>query len=222
MRRRATSALAAAAAAALLLAGCGGGDDKKGDDKIAGAKKGDKSPSASQSRTSSAEEKGPKMTFPKDLEIDFESWKTSGGAEQTAALDGAANFVRSIAHGVVKQDPKDSAYLYYSVPLQGAQAYAKDQIKQYIDGGWTMTGKDRYYRPAVRMADDGKRASVTFCNDQGEMFGKEVKTKKILRTEASDKSYSFYEVVMKRLPKGGGPWQAESIEVKGKATQCKE
>ncbi|MET7935964.1 hypothetical protein [Streptomyces sp. NPDC005322] len=219
MRRRATSALAAAAAAALLLAGCGGGDDKKDGDKIAGAQKGGASASATPSKEASGDDKGPEMTFPNDFKMVLD-WERPSDAKQAAALDDAVNYVRGIRYGIVKQDAESAAYKYYSTPSGNTQPYAKDQIEQHIKGGWTLYGTDRYTQPKVRVSDDDKRSSVTFCRDQSKMYGKEVKSGKILRTKASDKDYSFYEVVMELVPKSE-LWQATSIEVQGEAKQCK-
>ncbi|MET8011478.1 hypothetical protein ABZU86_10280 [Streptomyces sp. NPDC005271] len=219
MRRRATSALAVTAAAALLLGGCGGGDDKKGDDKIEGAQKGGTSSSATPSKEASGVGKGPKMTFPKDFKMVLD-WERPTDAKQAAALDDAMHFVRGIRYGVVKQDAESAAYKYYSSPLGGAQAYAKDQIKQYVKGGWTLYGTDRYTRPKVEIAQGGEMSTVSFCHDQSKLYGKEVKTNKVLRTKPSDKSYSFYQLALKRIPKED-LWQTESIDVQEGAVQCK-
>ncbi|MET7905409.1 hypothetical protein ABZS86_29680 [Streptomyces sp. NPDC005355] len=219
MRRRATSAFAASVAAALLLAGCGGGDGKKGDDKIAGAQKGDASSSAAPSKAASGDENGPEMTFPKDFKMVLD-WERPTDAKQAAALDGATNFVRGIRYGTVKQDSESAAYKYYSSPSGSAQMYAKDQIEQNVKGGWTLYGTDRYTQPKVRVSDDGRRSSVTFCQDQSKMYSKEVKSGKVLRTKTSDRDYSLYEIVMELVPKSE-LWVATSIEVQGEAKQCK-
>lgn len=219
MGRRTLSALAAVTTAALLLAGCGGGDDKEKDEKIAGADSSSKTPSARPSKTDTADHGGPEMTFPKDFEFVLD-WEEPTDPDQAAALDGAVNFVRAIQHGVVKQSTADPAYMYYSTPSSDAQTYAREQIQQHIDGGWTLTGVDRYTKPQVRLADGGKRAAVSFCEDQSKMFGKEVKGGKVLRTEPSDKDYYFYEIAVEKVAETK-TWHATELEVQGEATQCK-
>ncbi|WP_432093725.1 hypothetical protein [Streptomyces sp. bgisy100] len=216
MRRRTTSALSVAAAA-FLLAACGGGTEKKSDE-ISGANKGQ--PSASSS-TSTADDhvKRPKMPFPGDYKS-IADWKAPTDSQQAAALKDALNFSVAIRHGVIEQDANDPAYLFYAAP-GSAKEYAKDQIQKHIDGGWTLTGTERWSRPEVRVSPDGKRAAVSFCHDQSKLYGREVKTKKVLRTKESDKDYSVFELVMERAPEEN-LWRAKSIEVKGEATQCKD
>ncbi|MFH8368633.1 hypothetical protein [Streptomyces sp. NPDC018031] len=219
MGRRTLSALAAAAATALLIAGCGGSEDTK-DDKIKGADKGGTSSSSPTPRkTVAADPDAPKVSFPDDFEFITE-FDQPADPKQAAALDGAVNFVRGIKHGITRQDVKDPVHTYYSDPMGTAPTYARDQITKHIKGGWTLTGKDRFTRPEVRLAKGGKQAAVTFCEDQSQMFGKEVKSGKILRTEPSDKDYYYFEVTMVPVAKST-VWQANSITVNGEATQCK-
>ncbi|MBW1601168.1 hypothetical protein JJV70_03425 [Streptomyces sp. JJ66] len=222
--RRTLPALAAAAAATVLLAGCGGGGGGEKDDTIAGAQE----PSHTATPSPDATEDGierPDMTLPKDLKLVFDDWTTSAGPEGEAALRDAANYVRSIAHGIVKQDASDSAYLTYSVPLEQAQSYAKNQIEQYIEGGWTLTGTDRYYRPEVRVAEEKTRAAVIFCEDQSDVYGKDVESGEVLRDEEAGEgeaeNYVSYEIVMQQSEKST-LWQAHSLVVRGKADECRD
>ena len=221
-RRILPVAVALAASAALLLTACGGADDKSSkNDKIAGADTGDTKASASPSASDVAGDfDRPKITFPADFKMVFDGTAPTD-AKKAAALNDAENFVRGINYGIVRQDAEDAAYKFYSTPDGTAQAYAKKQIKQYIDGGWTITGIQSYSRTKVDMASDGSRASVSFCDDDSKFYGKEVKSKKVLKTQPSDKDYYFFEIVMTASNEAKGLWTAEGIEVQTEATQCK-
>ncbi|MXM62456.1 hypothetical protein GR925_03070 [Streptomyces sp. HUCO-GS316] len=221
-RRHLPVAAALVATTALLLTGCGNGDDNSSDnDKIAGADAGGTTASASTSTSDTAEDiSRPAMTFPSDFRMVFDRTAPSD-AKEAAALNDAENFVRAINHGIVKQDAEDAAYKFYSTPGGKAQAYAKKQIQQYIDGGWTVTGVQRYSSAEVDMAGDGNRASVSFCDDDSKFYGKEVKSKKVLKTKPSDKDYYFFEIVMAASKEAKGLWTAEAVEVQREATQCK-
>ncbi|WP_406488697.1 hypothetical protein [Streptomyces phaeochromogenes] len=223
MKRRSLPVAAAlAATAALLLTACGSGDDKSSDnDKIAGADTGDAKKSASPTASAEADTIGrPKMTFPSDFEMVFDRTKPSD-AKEAAALNDAENFVRAINHGIVQQDAEDAAYKFYSDPRGNAQTYAKKQIEQYIDGGWTVTGTQRYSDAKVTLASGGNRASVSFCDDDSKFYGREIKSKKVLKTKPSDKDYYYFELVMTTSKETKGLWTAEAIEVQKEATQCK-
>ncbi|MDX3418759.1 hypothetical protein ACWDUG_00145 [Streptomyces cellulosae] len=223
MKRRPLSvAVTFASAATLLLTACSGGEDSSNDsDKIAGADTGSTEPSTSPTASQNASGlKRPKLTFPSDFRMEFDRAEPSD-AKQAAALHDAENFVRAINYGIVQQDMEHSAYKFYSTPGGSAQAYAKKQIQQYVDGGWTITGVQRYTRANVEMAGDGSRASVSFCDDDSKFYGKEVKTQKVLKTEPSDKDYYFFEIVMTASKDAKGLWTAETIEVQEEATQCK-
>ncbi|MFC8661601.1 hypothetical protein [Streptomyces sp. NPDC057199] len=223
MKRRSLPVAAAlAATAALLLTACGSGDDKSSDnDKIAGADTGDAKKSASPN--ASAEEDAidrPKMTFPSDFEMVFDRTEPSD-TKEAAALNDAENFVRAINHGIVQQNAEDAAYKFYSDAQGNAQTYAKKQIQQYIDGGWTVTGTQRYSGAKVALASGGNRASVSFCDDDSKFYGREIKSKKVLKTKPSDKDYYFFEIVMTTSKESKGLWTAEAVEVQKEATQCK-
>ncbi|MER6628867.1 hypothetical protein ABT301_11565 [Streptomyces sp. NPDC000987] len=221
MKRRTLPAAALAATATLLLTACGGGDDSaKANDKIAGADTGAGTASASPGASKAANFKRPAMTFPADFKMVFDRTEPSDD-KKAAALGDAENFVRAINYGIVRQDAEDAAYKFYSTPGGTAQAYAKKQIKQYVDGGWTVTGVQRYSRAEVDMADDGNRASVSFCDDDSKFYGKEIKSQKVLKTQPSAKDYYFFEIVMTASKEADGLWTAEDIQVQKEATQCK-
>ncbi|MGW0865437.1 hypothetical protein [Streptomyces sp. NPDC002611] len=221
MARRAlnTTAATLAATAALLLTACGGGGESSGG--IKGADKGSGTPSASASTGSgSTDVDRPDVSLPNDLDLvfDFEKPSDQGSA---AALDDAANYIRALNHGITKQDPEDPAFQFYSSG-QAAQ-YANSQIKEYVDGGWTLTGKDRYYQAEVDPVDESekvKTVNVTFCEDQSKVYGKEVKSEKIHRTKESLDSYQKFTILMASV-KGRPVWRAQQVTVEGKAEECR-
>lgn len=220
-RRTLPVAVAVAVTAALLLTACGGDGNSGNSEKIAAADSRNNKASASPSASDAvAGTDRPAMPFPSDFEMVFDIAKPSD-VKEAAALGDAENFVRAINYGVVRQDPEDAAYKFYSAVGSTARSYAKTQIKQYLDGGWTVTGVQRYSRGRVDLAADGKRASVSFCDDDSKFYGKEVKSKKILRTSPSDKDYYYFEIVMAASLKAKGLWTAENVKVQTKAIQCR-
>ncbi|MEU0245969.1 hypothetical protein ABZ192_16815 [Streptomyces sp. NPDC006235] len=218
MARRAltTTAAALTATAALLLTACGGGGDDS-PDGIEGADQGASSPSASPSRAADADR--PDLGLPKDLKMIFDFDKPSD-SDEAAALDDSANFIRALKHAIVAQDPNDSAYRFYS--RAGAAKYAKSQIEAWVKGGWTPTGEDQYYDAATSKSEDGKAVLVTFCRNQAKSYSKDVKTDKIHYTKESLDSFLKYRILMQPSADSPGIWQAQQIEVAGKAKECQQ
>ncbi|MGW3950109.1 hypothetical protein ACWEKM_03850 [Streptomyces sp. NPDC004752] len=218
MARRTLPAITAAAlttTTALLLTACGGADDKNAD--IKGADTGSSSPSASTS--ASAGENRPDLALPDDLKVTFDFDKPSDSAE-AAALDDAANFIRAVKHGIVAQDPNDSAYQFYS--QGGAEKYAKSQIEAWVKGGWTATGEDRYYRATTSKSDDTKSVLVTFCRNQAKSYSKDIKTNKVNYTKESLSSYLKYRILMQPSTDSSSVWTAGQIEVQDKVKECQQ
>ncbi|MBO8184774.1 hypothetical protein [Streptomyces spirodelae] len=227
-RRPAVSLAAATVAAALLLAGCGGGDDGDGKSgKIEGADDaGKKSSSGPEKSGSGSEKKEPDfrtsdIKLPDDVKLVFD-WDQPSDPEKAAALDGAADYMRALVHGTVKQDSKDPVLAKHVVPLQSAQEFATTVVKMDVKDGVTATGKQRYYREDIGQVVDGKLVEVAFCVDQSEFFDRKVKSGKVLRTEESASSYMRYTLVMQKPDQGDRPWKARTFEFEGKAVkQCK-
>lgn len=218
MARRAfiTSAAAFTAATALLLTGCGG-DDSSPDD-IKGAGGGTKSPSPS--APASPDVDRPDVSLPEDLRLVFDFDEPSD-PDHAAALSDAANYIRALNHGITAQAPDDPAYRFYSGA--GAARYAKSQIQEYVDGGWTVTGTDRYYDASTSSSDASeatKTVLVTFCEDQSKAYGKEVKSGKVHQTEESLASYQKFSILM-ASQKDSPVWRAQQITVAGKAEECR-
>ncbi|QDI70372.1 hypothetical protein CD934_17985 [Streptomyces calvus] len=215
MARRALPITAAAltTTAALLLTACGGSespDDIKGADKESG------SPSASASSATPADR--PELSLPKDLKLVFDFDRPSD-ADHAAALDDAANYIRALDQGIAQQDPEDPAYRFYSTG--GAQKYAKSQIEAWVEGGWTVTGEDRYFDATVEPVGEGKPVLVSFCRNQAKFYSKKIKTGKINYTEGSLNSYQKFSLLMSPSEKSPSVWQARQIEVRGKVEECK-
>ncbi len=226
MKRRSMPAAAAfAAATALLLTACGsGGDSSKADAEIKGAgseASGSASASASPSGSAAVDAVDrPTMSFPSDFSMVFDR-TTPSDPDKAAALTDAENFLRAVNYGIVQQDAEAAAYKFYTEPLSAAQKYAKSQIQQNIDDGYTVTGVQRYSRATVDMADAGDRAVVSFCDDDSKFYSKEIKSKKVHISEPSSRDYNLFEIVMIAPKDAQRPWTADRVQVQEEATQCK-
>lgn len=219
LTRPAVSLAAATAAAALLLAGCGGGDD--GDsksDKIEGADSSkDKSPSPK--KNEGAQQKEPDfrtsdIELPDDVKLVFD-WDQPSDPDKAAALDGAADYMRAMDHGTVKQDPKDPVLAQHVVPLQTAEEAASKKIKADVKQGYTVTGTERFSHEQIGDVVDGRLVEVSFCLNQKDSFSKEIKTGKVLRTEESEESYLRLSLVMQKPDKAGQVWKARTFRFVG-------
>jgi len=212
--------------ATLLLsaAACGGSDDE-GDDPIPGVDEGSEDPQGFQSPEEEASVQGgggqseSEIELPEDVALVFD-WEAPEDPDEAAALAGAADYMRSIAKGVVEQDPDDP--MYQGLSSGQARDYARDQIQQWVDGGWTKTGTDRYYDAEIDQA--GEVIGVEFCRDNSEMHGKEVESGEIVPEEETGEFafLSHYSMTMAEAPGAEGFWQATAIEVEGDASQCAE
>ncbi|MWA12847.1 hypothetical protein [Streptomyces sp. BA2] len=216
------AAVSMAAAAALLLSGCGGGDDKdSGKDKIAGADEGGKKSASPSSKKSDAPAiDRPEMKLPSDVEIEFAKANLSDPDQAAAATD-AENFVLSIRHGIVKQDPEDAAYKFYSEYQGPAFKYAKDQIKKNVDAGYTVTGEQHFSGTKVDVVKKKTSAVVSFCSDATKFFSKEVKTEKVHRTKPSVTDFASWEILMTASDSNKGLWRAKQAQVRDGAEECR-
>ncbi|MGW5865809.1 hypothetical protein ACWFRJ_26905 [Streptomyces sp. NPDC055239] len=210
------------AATALLLTGCGGGDDKdSGKDKIAGADEGgtkSSSPNAEKSETPKIDRPG--MKLPSDVDLVFEK-SSLPDADQAAAAKDAQNFVTAIRYGIVKQDPEDAAYKFYSEYQGPAFKYAKDQIKKNVDAGYTVTGEQNFSGTKVEVVKSKKSAVVTFCSDATKFFSKEVKTEKVHRTKPSVQDFASWEILMTASDSNKGLWRAKQAQVRDGVEECR-
>ncbi|MEV0243021.1 hypothetical protein AB0I06_24255 [Streptomyces sp. NPDC050674] len=223
MKRRSLPVAAAlTATAALMLTACGSGDDKSGDnDKIAGVDQGAETPKESASASGAPagnKPDGVDVSLPSDMDLVFD-WDRPKDKNEAAAMDDAANFVRAIYRGVYKRTSNDAAVTAYSTG--DGLHYAKTQINSRVDGGWTATGTRRHYQATTRSAPNGKSVEVAFCVDSSIFYGKELKTKKILRSKPSIADFDYFRIVMVKFPTGQDLWQASKVFVETKAEKCR-
>ncbi|BDD74059.1 MULTISPECIES: hypothetical protein [Streptomyces] len=207
-----------AATAALLLTACGGDGDESSPDDIKGAGTGAGNPSSSASTPGTADANRPDVSLPEDLKLVFDFQRPSD-ADQAAALEDAANYIRALDHGIAQQDPNDPAYQFYSTG--GAEKYAKSQIEAWVKDGWTVTGDDRYFNASIDPVGEGKSVLVSFCRNQAKFYSKKVKTGKVNYTEENLDSYQKFSLLMSPSEASAAVWQARQIEVQGRVKECK-
>lgn len=220
MNRRTLPALTAlATATALLLTACGG-ESSEADEKIPGAGESSAEASASPSEKGEAKEgfDRPELKFPSDVEFKF-GWQKPSGAKEAAVLKDTEEYLKSIIHGITKQDPADSAHKFYAVPLSQAATYAEDQIKRAKEAGNTVSGVQQF--PSAQVKLSGTRtASVTYCQDESKFYSKTVKEGKVKVTEPSNNSYYSFTLVLEAPSAGEGPWRAKAISGKQGVAEC--
>jgi len=214
----------------LLLVSCSSdSDSEESDDAIDGVQTeeqkepdGEGSESESPEATPSGDGIGQsEIVLPDDVELVFD-WETPQDPDEAAALEGAAEYMRSIAKGVVEQNPDDPTYQGYATG--GAFDYARTQIELWVDGGWTMHGTDRFYDADAQKAEEGGAITVEFCHDDSEMLGKDAQTGEALPPEEYD-GYEYlyhYAIIMVEPVADTDFWQAASVDVEEEATQCRE
>ncbi|KIX76605.1 hypothetical protein ACPCK9_30450 [Streptomyces koyangensis] len=224
MNRRTLPALTAlATATALLLTACGG-ESSEADEEIPGAGESSAEASASPSEkvpTAADKLDRPEMKFPSDFKITFD-WQEPSDPDAAAALGDAENYIKAIHYGIIKQDPEDAAYKFYIEPFSQAHTYAKDQIQQYVDGGWSLMGELRNTDAKVVKGKAARTQLVTFCQDETKAFGKDVKTGEEVDGSADDPKDLHYSitVLMRESEKIDGYWRAVSIEGEQGAAEC--
>ncbi|WP_228915319.1 hypothetical protein [Streptomyces sp. DH20] len=219
-RRILPTAAAFATAAALLLTACGGGDDSSADsDQIAGAGQESAQPSKSVEPAAPQQDKpdGVDVSLPADMNLVFD-WDRPEDKNEAAAMDDAANFIRSIYRGVDKRTTNEAALVTYSKG-QGLK-YGQTQINARLEGGWTATGTRRHYQAATRSTPAGDAVEVAFCVDSTKFYSKEVKTGKVIKGTPSLTDFDYFKIIMVKVPTGDSLWQASEVYVEGKAAKC--
>ncbi|MGY1497803.1 hypothetical protein ACW4TU_14600 [Streptomyces sp. QTS52] len=203
-RRSLPVAAALAATAALLLTACGSGDDKPSDnDKIAGADVGDTKASASPSPSDTVDR--PEIALPSDLTDTFESWKTGDTTEDTILTD-VAQRIDATNYAITQASTNVPALsFYYS---GAALADAKDWVESIVKDGYTITGENRYYNAKINVFDSSS-AGVVYCEDQGKAYAKDRTSKKVYKTEVTDKSYVLYTSRVEKNKQG--VWQTTKL-----------
>ncbi|MFD5028803.1 hypothetical protein [Streptomyces sp. NPDC058373] len=221
MNRRTLPVLTAlATATVLLLTGCGG-ESADPDDKIAGAgeNSAEASPSASEGKPKTDGIDRPKIEFPDDFKLTFEEVK-GADADGVAAARDAENFMKSIQHSVFERAPESSVYKFYVEPMSPAHEYAKDQIQQYVDGGWVLMGEMRNSNVTVSAPKSKGIRVVSFCTDESRAAGKDVETGKKVPDEQSVSPYISFEVLMREAKSQKGLWRADRIKGERDGAQC--
>ncbi|WP_217548885.1 hypothetical protein [Streptomyces sp. GbtcB6] len=215
-RRTLPVAAALAATAALLLTACGGGDDssKGNNDKIAGAgTEGSASPSPSAS--ASADKNAPSFDFPSDIKVTVDR-ESTGDATKDAILRDVAYSTQANIEAFAKgvgQTPNMNRYF-----AAAALTYWAKRVETVKKDGLTVTGDYRYYDFEVTDVVNGKAAAARYCEDQSKAFGKEIKSGKVLRTKASDKSFVLYTLQAQK--DAAGDWQVTQQNWKKGAASC--
>ncbi|GAA2545100.1 hypothetical protein GCM10010423_50580 [Streptomyces levis] len=222
VKRPASPAIVLVTTGALLLTACGSGHEESTDkDKVADTSQSagmPKRPAESSAAQSGDKPDGVDVSLPKDMNLVFD-WSKSHNANEAAAMDDAANFLRAIYRGVDQRSTEDAAVTTYATG--GGLHYAQVQIGEWMKGGWTATGTRRHYDATTRSVPNGKSVEVAFCADTSKFYGKEIKTGKVLKTEPRLKDFGYYKIVMVKSATAAGLWQASKVFVEAKAEQCR-
>ncbi|MEU6469064.1 hypothetical protein ABZ927_00885 [Streptomyces massasporeus] len=217
MTRRPTllAALTLTAAAALTLSACGSDDSSTGkdNDKIAGADTGDKA-SASPSPSAADSAGRPNVELPSDLSYTFD-WPKTGNKEKDAILADSEQSIKAVDLAIVNQNALDKAYLYY---YEGEAAASTEKfVQNYVDHKAAITGAYRFYAPQVAIGKDGT-ASLSYCEDQGKAYVKDLKTNKAKKTEVTAKSYVIYHTSLQKNDKG--VWVIQKMVSQSGSSKC--
>ncbi|MCT9089165.1 hypothetical protein N4G70_09815 [Streptomyces sp. ASQP_92] len=187
--------------AALMLSACSSNDEKPKDSgKIAGADQSDKaSPSATASASATASDR-PKIELPADLSYTFD-WQKTGDPAKDAVLSDGEQLIKAIDYAIVKQDPLQAAYRFYTEGELSAstQRYVED----YVKAKSRVTGSYRYYNATVSVGDHGT-AALSYCQDQGKAYDMAIPTGKVDKTPATKNSYVLYHTALRK--NDGGVW----------------
>ncbi|MGW7207258.1 hypothetical protein [Streptomyces sp. NPDC054837] len=215
MNRRPTllAALALTATAALTLSACGSDDSSKDkdNDKIAGA---DTGKTSSPSPSASTASDRPKIEMPSDLAYTFD-WPKTGDEVKDAVLADGEQSIKAVDLAIVNQDALDKAYLYY---YEGEAAVGVENfVKEYVDAKVSITGAYRFYNPEVAVDKDGT-ASLSYCEDQGKAYAKDLKNGKVKKTKVTSDSYVIYHTSLKK--NGKGVWAIQKIVSQRGSAKC--
>ncbi|MGW5633890.1 hypothetical protein [Streptomyces sp. NPDC003832] len=210
-------AITLTAAAALTLSACGSedaGPRSKDNDKIAGADTGTET-SASPTETAPAPVGGrPRIELPSDLSYTFD-WPKTGDKDKDAVLADGEQSIKALDLAIVNQDALDPAYLHYYEAA--AAAGAESFIQGYLDDKVSITGSYRFYDAVVAVDTDGT-ASLSYCEDQGKAYVKDLATQKAKLTPVDSNSYVIYHTSLKKNAKG--IWAIQTIDAERGSAKC--
>ncbi|PJM99199.1 hypothetical protein CG740_31770 [Streptomyces sp. CB01201] len=195
------AATALAATAALVLTACSSNDAKsQSSDKIAGANQNSGSsatPRALASASAPSTDR-PKIELPSDLSYTFD-WPKNGDTAQSAVLSDAEQFIKAIDYAIVKQDPLQEAYRFYSEGELAASTQA--YVQEYVKAKSRVTGSSRYYNATPLVSDHGT-ASLSYCQDQSKAYDMAILTGKVDKTPATKNSYVLYNTALRKNDRG--------------------
>ncbi|MBJ6614956.1 hypothetical protein H4M20_08770 [Streptomyces sp. I4(2020)] len=140
----------------------------------------------------------PAVELPSDLSYTFD-WPKTGDKERDAVLADSEQSIKAADQAIVNQNALDKAYLHY---YEGEAAAQTEQfIQAYVDAKARVTGKYRYYNPAVQVRDGGE-ASLVYCEDQSKAFDMYLKDRKVNKTPITENSYVLYTTQLRKNDKG--------------------
>ncbi|WP_103501445.1 MULTISPECIES: hypothetical protein [unclassified Streptomyces] len=219
-------AVAIATSTALLLTACGGSDDSS-DDALPGIGEDSEQTDEDTDDADDADtgdddadepdDGRPQIELPDGVEMNFD-WDEPEDPEEAAAVADAADYLRAITLAITEQDPEHE--LYRGLSSEGGRTYGHTQVTGWVDGGWTKSGKDRYFNLATRKSEGS--IAVAFCRDNSEMFSKEIDSGKLVPKDDRGEldHLGYYSIVMSATPGPENTWYASYIEVEAGAEQC--
>lgn len=209
MKIRFVTAATVASAGILLLTTACGSDNGEADDKIVGADKQD-----TQSASPTAKEKGtPEFNLPSDVKVIIGD-DVTGDKNKDAILKDHGYALMAMQEAYANAEATENFTRYWRGE---AAATFRASFDEYRKDGKTITGTDRFYGRAV-MSQEGKKALVTFCEDQSEAFDKDVKSGRVDRSQPSLDSFIEIRTV---LEKGdSGDWQVTEYLGQRGSTSC--
>ncbi|MGI5197349.1 hypothetical protein ACQEVY_27590 [Streptomyces sp. CA-288835] len=217
-RRKISTVVTLITTTAVLIASCSGSNEKsQADDNDGSPVATSRNPSPSNTRSLTTIDR-PKITLPPDVRMVFAREELSDPA-QKAALNDAENFLRSINHATLRQDPQDPAYKFYSYTLESAQKYAHEEIKKRVNGKAGITGL-QIFSGHVKMRNDKKEATVYFCRDNSRLYDVSITTGKVWHREESIDDYSYLRIEMTRSVRQQDLWLAKEVHVDEKVAEC--
>ncbi len=217
MNRRILSLAASAltVTAALALTACSSNADKpKDSDKIAGADQSAKASASPSASASAAASDRPKIELPADLSYAFE-WQKTGEPAKDAVLSDGEQLIKAIDYAIVKQDPLQEAYRFYT---EGELSASTQQyIQEYVKAKSRVTGSYRYYNATVSVGDHGT-ASLSYCQDQGKAYDMAIPTGKVDKTPPTKNSYVLYHTALHK--NDGGVWVTTKMVSDRGSSKC--
>ncbi|BCL22253.1 hypothetical protein ACPCBX_22820 [Streptomyces tuirus] len=213
--RRRVAAACLLAAVTFSAAGCSSdSDDGSSSDEIVGAGGGGKeSPSSSASVV--PEEGAPTFDLPSDVKAVVEN-EQSGDATKDAILRDVAYSAQARLEAFGKGSGRTANMNRYFAA--SALTYWTDRIAAVKEDGLTVSGDYRYFGFEVTDVTNGKTAAVRYCEDQSKGYSKEISTKKVLRTQPSDKDFILYTLQAARDARGD--WQVQKQSWKKGDASC--